>query len=171
MVDPILRMDAGNSSVMKETVPGSVEVRYRGLHRLSTKDVISVADSKWFVTFDGPGITLTLTNGAQQPEQELINYDNVVNARGTLLVQKGSSRNLTGEFAIKWLNESKNMDILIESNCFHLMQLQPAMINIKSQKPHLFLKNSRNRYKRPVPSARKAEAMLRKDRRRRLFRG
>ena len=170
-MDPILRMDAGNSSVMKETVPGSVEVRYRGLNRLSAKDVIRVADSKWFVTFDGPGLTLTLTNGASQPNQEAISYDNQVNARGTLLVQRASSRNLTGDFASKWLGDSKNMDVLIESNCFHLMQLQVAMLNIKSQKPHLFLKSNRKRYKRPVPLARKAVAGSRKDRRRKLFRG
>jgi len=167
-MDPILRMDAGNSSVMKETVPGSVEVRYRGLNRLSAKDVMNVADSKWFVTFDGPGITLTLTNGAQQPEQETISYDNSVNARGTLMVQRASSRNLTGDFATKWLADSKNMDVLIESSCFHLMQLQKAMLNIKSLKPHLFLKNSKSRHKRPVPSNRRVAAGLRKDRRRKL---
>lgn len=169
-MDPILRMDAGNSSVMKETVPGSVEVRYRGLNRLSAKDVIGVADSKWFLTFDGPGLTLTLTNGASQPEQEAITYDNAVNARGTLMVQRASSRNLTGEFASKWLSDSKNMDILIESTCFHLMQLQRAMLNIKSQKPHLFLKSNRKRYKRPVPSVPRAARASRKDRRRKLFR-
>ena len=169
-MDPILRMDAGNSSVMKETVPGSVEVRYRGLNRLSAKDVMGVADTKWFLTFDGPGLTLTLTNGASQPEQEAITYDNSVNARGTLIVQRASSRNLTGEFASKWLSESKNMDILIEATCFHLMQLQRAMLNIKCQKPHLFLKSNKKRYKRPVPLVRKAVGVSRKDRRRKLFR-
>ena len=169
-MDPILRMDAGNSSVMKETVPGSVEVRYRGLNRLSAKDVIGVADSKWFLTFDGPGLTLTLTNGASQPEQEAITYDNSVNARGTLVVQRASSRNLTGDFASKWLSDSKNMDILIESSCFHLMQLQKAMLNIKSQKPHLFLKSNRKRHKRPVPLSRKVAGVSRRDRRRKLFR-
>ena len=163
-------MDAGNSSVMKETVPGSVEVRYRGLNRLSAKDVIGVADSKWFVTFDGPGLTLTLTNGASQPEQETISYDNAVNARGTLLVQRASSRNLTGDFASKWLSDSKNMDVLIEPACFHLMQLQKAMLNIKTQKPHLFLKSNKARYKRPVPSNRRGAAGSRKDRRQRQCR-
>ena len=170
-MDPILRMDAGNSNVLKETVPGSVEVRYRGLNRLSAKDVMGVADSKWFVTFDGPGLTLTLTNGASQPEQETISYDNTVNARGTLLVQRASSRNLTGDFASKWLSDSKNMDVLIESTCFHLMQLQKAMLHIKTQKPHLFLKSNKTRYKRPVPLARRATSGSRRDRRQKQFRG
>lgn len=161
--DPILRLDQGNRHVLRETEPGTVEVRYRGLRRLCARDLVRIANSAWFVRFDETGLTLTLTNGAAEPAQDDITIEpqNASNHRGTLSVRKGTSTLLTGKFATKWLGgDSMNLDIVIEQNHFCMLELKKPLHSLRKHKPELFSRQSVERWRKPVRIGRK-EALMR----------
>ena len=157
--DQILRLDPGNRSVLRETEPGSVEVRYRGLRRLSARDLIRVANSAWYIRFnEEQQMTLTLTNGAAEPKQETIEMDSAEskNHRGTLDVRVARSSILTGKFASEWLGDSKHLDIVIEPRIFHLLELKAPLLSLRTHRPELFSRqDSTRRFRKPVRTGRK----------------
>ena len=157
--DQILRLDPGNPNVLRETEPGSVEVRYRGLRRLSARDLIREAQSNWYIRFDDDGqMTLTLTNGAAEPKQETIEMDSAENKnhRGTLNVSVARSQLLTGKFASDWLSNSKHLDIVIEPRVFHLLELKAPLHSLRKHRPELFSRTGSDRLPKPVRTGRKA---------------
>ena len=150
--DPILRLDPGNKNVLRETEPGTVEVRYRGLRRLSARDLIREANAAWYVVFEGErGMTLTLTNGAAAPKQEnIVREDqNSANRRGTLEVKSGKSTNLTGVFASEWLSESQHLDIIIEQEQFNFLALKQPLFSLRKHRPDLFSRVPADRGRKP----------------------
>ena len=150
--DPILRLDPGNMNVLRETEPGTVEVRYRGLRRLSARDLIREANAAWYVVFENErGMTLTLTNGAAAPKQEnIVREDaNAANRRGTLEVMNGKSLNLTGVFASEWLSDSQHLDIVIEQEQFHFLQLKQPLFSLRKHRPDLFSRTPADRVRKP----------------------
>ena len=157
--DQILRLDPGNRNVLRETEPGSVEVRYRGLRRLSARDLIREAHSAWYIRFDDDGqMTLTLTNGAAEPKQDTIEMDSAdtKNHRGTLNVASARSSILTGKFASDWLGDSKHLDIVIEPRIFHLLELKAPLHSLRAHRPELFSRqDSTRRFRKPVRTGRK----------------
>ena len=156
--DPILRLDAGNRNVLRETEPGTVEVRYRGLRRLCARDLVRVANGAWYVRFEETGMTLTLTNGAAEPEQDNIALEprTGANHRGTLNVRKGTSSLLTGKFATKWLGgDSMNLEIVIEPTHFSMLELKQPLHSLRKHKPELFSRPAGDRWRKPVRTSRK----------------
>lgn len=157
--DQILRLDPGNRSVLRETEPGSVEVRYRGLRRLSARDLIRVANSAWYIRFnEEQQMTLTLTNGAAEPKQETIEMDSAEskNHRGTLDVRVARSSILTGKFASEWLGDTKHLDIVVEPCSFHLLELKESLHSLRKHRPELFSRGGTERFRKPVRTGRKA---------------
>jgi hypothetical protein len=154
-VDPILKLglQQSSSTVLREHVAGSVEVKYRGFNRLMAQDVVQLCGSAWYVDWVDGGFILTVGNGAAIPEQAEIQITGDVNARGTLEIQNATSANLTGKYVAELLSDARNHGVLLSPTGFAILRLNKSMQQLRGAKPELFLRGNRRSRRAQLPRA------------------
>lgn len=139
------------SPIVKESVPGSVALRYRGIRYVSAKELIQHFDENWFITFPTAGsksseAVLTITNGSETPEQPSPSISHESNSRGTLVVTKATASVLTGKYCVRFLKSGQDAhDIFVTGKTFELHRLIADLVNLKIKHPELFTRKGRSR--------------------------
>lgn len=162
MSDPILKLglQQSSSTVLREQVAGSVEVKYRGFNRLMAQDLCQLCGSAWYAEWTETGFILTVTNGAAIPDQTDITSADSVNCRGTLVIQNSKAPNLTGKYVTNLLSDARNHGVLLSPGGFAILRLNSSMQKLRAAKPELFLRGNRRTRRAQLPRAGKRQRKL-----------
>jgi len=147
------------SPIVREAVPGSVAVRYRGIRFVSGTALVHQFDTNWFITYTDEaartGLVLTVANGAEVPTQPKPTVATESHTRGTLTVTTGSTPIITGSYVVSFLQSNQNAhDVYIHTGGFDLQRLIPDLTNLKTRHPELF-RRSTDRYRRRAKDMKK----------------
>ena len=154
--DPVFEICGSSRAapIVKENVPGSVACRYRSIKFFSAAALVEEFSDQWYVEFKKnrsgtpEEIVLTVTGGSHVPEQPAVETRGISNSRGTFVVTEAKTDILTGPFALKFLKSSNNAhDIFVTTKGFEYHRLIPALVNLKTRNPKLFLRRKCSRSK------------------------